>query len=187
MSRPNACITTGQSSGTTTGLETFPFPPRNARHLRFIGRGNSQSNWNSVTEFSVPLAEAIDATDADSNGLPDSWEIHHFGSTGQAPQLGALYIAGLDPRSAEPDPTLRIEPAAHPGSYQLRLLPRGAIGPGYIGKTRRYRILSSPNPGTGPWLPLSGQNIIAGDNLPRVIPLETSAPAAFHRASSWLE
>jgi unsaturated rhamnogalacturonyl hydrolase len=48
-------VFTGQSSGTGTALEMFTFPARSARYIRYIGRGNSTSTWNSVTGFMLPL------------------------------------------------------------------------------------------------------------------------------------
>ena len=52
----------GQSSGTTTGLETYDIPDTSTRYIRYYGNGNINSTgadtaWNSVTEveiFAVP-------------------------------------------------------------------------------------------------------------------------------------
>ncbi len=43
----------GQGSGTTTNLQRFSFPSRWARYVRIVGHGNSQSDWNSITEARV--------------------------------------------------------------------------------------------------------------------------------------
>ncbi|MEX1117034.1 MAG: glycoside hydrolase family 88 protein [Akkermansiaceae bacterium] len=183
-------VFTGQSSGSSTQLETFRFPSRNARYLRYIGRGNSTSDWNSVTEIRLPIltAEALDAADSDANGLPDSWEIHHFGATGVDPSLKSAYITGSDPRSPAPDPLLSIESPVPPHGYHLRILPSAAFGPGYLGWTRRYRILTSQNLSTPSWRPLPDQEILTGDNVLRLIPIDTSsAPRSFFRTHAWLE
>lgn len=41
----------GASSGTTSGLETFPVGSVNARYVRVNGHGNSATAWNSISEF----------------------------------------------------------------------------------------------------------------------------------------
>jgi hypothetical protein len=41
------------SSGTTTDLETLSFSPIAARFVRYVGLGNSQSAWNSLTEVQL--------------------------------------------------------------------------------------------------------------------------------------
>jgi hypothetical protein len=46
-------LTNVTSSGTTTAEESFDFPDRPARYLRYVGHGNSVNTWNSVTELSV--------------------------------------------------------------------------------------------------------------------------------------
>jgi hypothetical protein len=43
----------GQSNGRSTAGERFAFPPTQARHVRYLGQGNSDNAWNSVTEFRV--------------------------------------------------------------------------------------------------------------------------------------
>jgi hypothetical protein len=48
-----ATVYGGQSSGTTTGLQTFDFADVPARYVRVVGHGNSQSDWNSLTEVAV--------------------------------------------------------------------------------------------------------------------------------------
>jgi hypothetical protein len=43
----------GESSGTTTALETYNFTDKDARWVRYLGHGNDTSAWNSVTEIEV--------------------------------------------------------------------------------------------------------------------------------------
>lgn len=43
----------GQSSGETANLETFNFSPTKAKYVRIIAKGNTKSNWNSVTEVNI--------------------------------------------------------------------------------------------------------------------------------------
>jgi hypothetical protein len=41
------------SSGTTSDLESFSIPSQNSRYVRYLGYGNSNSNWNSILEFKI--------------------------------------------------------------------------------------------------------------------------------------
>src|SRR5262249_52754744 len=48
----------GQSSGTTTALETFDFADVSARYVRVLGHGNTVNAWNSITETEVWVESA---------------------------------------------------------------------------------------------------------------------------------
>lgn len=50
-------IFNGESSGTTAGLEKYEFTPANARYVKIVGYGNSQSLWNSITETRIDFDE----------------------------------------------------------------------------------------------------------------------------------
>jgi len=50
----------GQSSGTTTALETYDFSDVSARYVRIVGQGNSVNAWNSITETEVWIETATD-------------------------------------------------------------------------------------------------------------------------------
>lgn len=183
-------VFTGQSGGSSTNFETFRFPSRNTRYLRYIGRGNSTSDWNSVTEIRLPVAKALDAADSDANGLPDAWEIHHFGSIGQPPTLRPAYLTGIaaQPGNHPSLPALRIGPSSPAGPLLLQLATRAAFGPGYLGKVRKHRILTSPDMAPGNWQPLPGSADIPADNLEHALPVgHPASPAAFYRAATWLE
>jgi len=41
------------SSGTTTAEQTFDFPDRSARYVRYLGHGNTVNAWNSLYEVSL--------------------------------------------------------------------------------------------------------------------------------------
>jgi hypothetical protein len=43
----------GQSSGTTTQLEEYGLGNLTGRYVRIVGHGNSESNWNSITEVEI--------------------------------------------------------------------------------------------------------------------------------------
>lgn len=47
-------VWSGNSNGTTTGLQTFDFTDVAARYVRIVGHGNSSGNgWNSISELEV--------------------------------------------------------------------------------------------------------------------------------------
>ena len=43
-------VFSGDSSGTTNEFETLAIPGR-VRYIRYVGFGNTQGSWNSITEF----------------------------------------------------------------------------------------------------------------------------------------
>ena len=92
-------VFTGQSSGTTTNLERFDCTNSWARYVRIVGRGNSQSAWNSYTEVNIhtttnyapvaaadnvttnsaqPLAINVLANDSDADGGPQPLAVTAF-------------------------------------------------------------------------------------------------------------
>jgi rhamnogalacturonyl hydrolase YesR len=48
----------GETSGTTSELETYTFNPVNARYVKIFGYGNSSSKWNSITETRINYQES---------------------------------------------------------------------------------------------------------------------------------
>ncbi|MGL1888688.1 MAG: polysaccharide lyase family 7 protein, partial [Reichenbachiella sp.] len=46
-------VYTGESSGSTLGLESYSFDATSARYVRITGLGNSSNTWNSVTEAEI--------------------------------------------------------------------------------------------------------------------------------------
>lgn len=46
-------VYSGQSSGSTAGYESFPFPQTQARYIRITGYGNTSNTWNSISEIKV--------------------------------------------------------------------------------------------------------------------------------------
>ncbi len=188
-------VYSGASSGLGLGLETFSFPARLARHVRYMGYGNSVSIWNSLTEVSIPLPQTIDSYDGDADGVPDAWEFNRLGTTAPA-ALSVLagtgrtvrdaYITGADTVALQNDSALSIEAGSVDG-FGLRLLPRAAFGPGYAGKTRKYRVVTSTSLAPASWQAVPGYESISGDNVPIVIPVTATTGARFYRAEIWLE
>lgn len=177
-------------------LQTFSFPPQPTKFVRYLGHGNSSNLWNSLTEVSIPVTFSTPdpAADADGNGLPAAWEIHHFGAQGQDPAadpngdgvtLEEDFILGGDPMAQNPN-LLQID-RNEAGQPRLTLDARAAFGPGYTGKTRKFRILTSTTLDGGDWQVLPGYEAIPGDNLPRSIAPPDGGARRFYKAASWLE
>lgn len=73
-------VFSGESSGTTTNLEEFYFTEVTARYIRYVGHGNSQNDWNSLTEVEILVDEAqptppttVNATAVSSAQINLSW------------------------------------------------------------------------------------------------------------------
>ncbi|MDF2922194.1 MAG: type protein [Paenibacillaceae bacterium] len=46
-------VYSGQSSGTTSGYESFAFGQTEARYIRIVGYGNTSNSWNSISEVRI--------------------------------------------------------------------------------------------------------------------------------------
>ncbi len=103
--------------------------------------GNSATG---LIEILYPPSPALDlATDSDSNGLSDSWEIEHFGAIGVAPLAdedgdGATnlmeYLAATNPRN----PASVFRPALHNSGSHLVVTVPTVSG-------RSYRVWGTAN------------------------------------------
>ena len=188
-------VFSGASSGRSTAPESFSFPPAPARHIRYVGHGNSVSTWNSVTEFDVGLPALLDRADQDGDGLPDAWESRQLGSLAWdadadpgriGTKLSEAYLLGRAPLDPGFTPVVRIEPAT-PQSLRVVLEPRAALGAGYVGKTRRYRLLGSGDLTPASWAAVQGWNDVPGDNIERVLAVGVPQNRLFFRVETWLE
>lgn len=111
-----------------------------------------------VIEILYPPAPVLDSgADSDSNGLPDAWEIEHFGAIGVDPAADAdgdgttnlmEYLAGTDPISA----ASVFRPTSHTSGGDLVLTVPTVSG-------RHYRVWGTANL-QGTWTP---HDTITGD------------------------
>jgi len=183
-------LTSRTSSGTTLDLESFSFTGVDARYVRYVGKGNSSSAWNSLTEAEIHAPGAGIPDDGDS--LPDDWEIARLGTTAYAPgddpfdkgqPVSADYLAGTDPR----DPTDRIKtlfnPTGTPGEFTFSFTARAAFGAGYSGLQRRYTLWTSPDLTTDSWTSVPGYESLPGNNLPVEATVSLGSDSAFYRLS----
>jgi hypothetical protein len=90
--------------------------------------------------------------DADGNGLPDAWEVHHFGASGidedghgDADRMDnrSEYVAGTDPTNALN--TFHLEVVTSNAFPYLRFYSVNADGPGYEGVNRKYSLECLPD------------------------------------------
>jgi hypothetical protein len=90
--------------------------------------------------------------DADGNGLPDAWEVHHFGASGidedghgdaDSMDNRSEYVAGTDPTNALS--TFRLEVVTSNTFPYLRFYSVHADGPGYEGVNRKYSLECLPD------------------------------------------
>jgi hypothetical protein len=106
--------------------------------------------------------------DSDGNGLPDVWEIAHFGAIGQNPDAvnpnGQTtyenFITGADPN--DPDSAFLLNIALSDNEQIVSFLARRAEGPGYEGMTRLYSLEFSPDPTDPSWEGIT--DLVPGNN-----------------------
>jgi hypothetical protein len=108
--------------------------------------------------------------DTDGNGLPDLWELTHFGAVGQDPNAVLAngqttwqnFLAGTNPN--DPDDVFRLNISRDGSERRVSFLARRAEGPGYDGTTRLYTLESNQNLTGDAWnhvpdfVDLPGQN-----------------------------
>jgi hypothetical protein len=112
-----------------------------------------------LIEILYPPAQILDlAADSDSNGLPDAWEIEHFGAIGVDPAADAdgdgttnlmEYLAGTDPGN----PASVFRPTSHTSGGNLVLTVPTVSG-------RHYRVWGTANL-QGTW---TEHDMITGDD-----------------------
>jgi hypothetical protein len=128
--------------------------------------------------------------DANSDGLPDNWQVFVFGTT-NAP--GAFdwdydgdpnqdeYVFGSEATNELSEARLSIS-----GTSDVVLLTfptREAYGPGYFGLERRY-ALESASSVTGSWIP--GDTFMA-TNGTRTVPSPWGGSSLYYRVRAWLQ
>ncbi|MEM8485673.1 MAG: Ig-like domain-containing protein [Bacteroidota bacterium] len=87
-----------ESSGATTGLETYNITPVTARYVRIIGYGTSSNAWNMISEaslgFDTQITQAFgDVTGNGTVSASDASAILEY-TVGYIELEGAAYIAG---------------------------------------------------------------------------------------------
>lgn len=115
------------------------------------------------------VTSAPSAGDSDGNGLPDDWEISHFGAIGVDPSADAdgdgasnlsEYLAGTDPR--DPSSVFRCEITGEGATVVVRVA---------TVEGRRYRLMGRESLNAGAWAEL---DVVEGDGQTVEWDMETS-------------
>lgn len=134
------------------------------------------------------------ATDIDGNGLPDAWELYHFGGLSQGAGAAAAngqtlaqhYQAGTDPNDPEAE-GFQLHLAATGNLKEVFFTARPAVGPGYEGLTRRYTLESKTGLADPLWSGVTGFIEIAGNNQTVVYQTAGTSGTAFFRGRITLQ
>lgn len=124
-------------------------------------------------------------TDANGDGVPDSWELAQMNNR---PGLLTSYIAGTDPNNPLDVFNVDIETTTN-GVIQVGFQTASAQGSGYEGRSRYYALETSTNLQTGGWSSVTNFSRILGANQAVTYmsaPGLASSPV-FFRARVWLE
>jgi hypothetical protein len=130
-----------------------------------------RTNFTVVERGAVQRLDfGLAVSDSDGDGLPDSWELVHFGGLGQIP--GNLttngqtvlqhFIAGTDPANPNGGFRLQIDLTNNLKHVWFTAVP--AEGPGYEGMTRVYTLQYRPVLNAGFWTDVPGYINVPGAN-----------------------
>jgi hypothetical protein len=134
---------------------------------------------------------AASNVDADGDGLPDAWELVHFGTLSHdgsyvcANGLTARqnYIAGTDPNT--PSSAFKLNLSLTNGQPSVSFIASSAQGTGYSGQSRYYSLESSTSL-LGVYVGVAYYSNILGSDQLISYPIG-SDPARFFRARVWLQ
>jgi hypothetical protein len=128
----------------------------------------------------------------DADGLPDTWEMLHFGNLNTSAATVNLngqtalqnYVAGTTPGNS--NNVFKLTSSLSGSNRVVSFPATEAQGVGYEGKQRYYSLESSPSP-TGPWVTVGAMANILGAGQ-TVTHQTTNQPApAFYRGRVWLQ
>jgi hypothetical protein len=130
-----------------------------------------QTNFTVVERGTVRRLDfGVAVSDSDGDGLPDSWELLHFGNLGQTPggtttngqTVVQHFIAGTVPNDPNGGFRLYIDQSNH--VKHVWFTAARAEGPGYEGMTRVYTLQYRPVLGSGFWTDVPGYINVVGTN-----------------------
>jgi hypothetical protein len=138
-----------------------------------LNRAGNESDYSAELVVFRPV-EPPAPIDSDANGLPDAWEIAHFGELrvlGMTPQDdsdhdGSLniaeYMAGTDPTDSQSRPKLQINQVGD--QIQVSFTAVQATGIGYEGTTRVYSLQRCDDLGAGAWIDVPSVSTVLAQN-----------------------
>lgn len=150
-----------------------------------LNREGNESDYSRELVVFRPVEPQV-PIDSDANGLPDAWEIAHFGelrvlgmdSQDDSDHDGssniAEYMAGTDPTDSQSRPKLQISQMGD--QIQVSFTAVQATGIGYEGKTRVYSLQRCDDLGSGAWSDVPGVSIVLAQN--QVVSYEGGASAS---------
>ena len=144
------------------------------------------------------MTAGSDGKDADTNGIPDAWEITRFGGIGiQGASAGddddhdgvsniQEYIAGTDPSDNESRPLIAIQSSG--GEVEVLFRALEAVGPGYSGRTRFYTLEQCTDLASGTWVAVApATEISARNQMCSFVETATDSSVRFYRVRTRLE
>lgn len=132
-------------------------------------------------------------SDSDADGLPDTWELLHFGnlnqSGGSIAANGATvmqnFVCGADPNRAN-DP-FKLNITVSNNQRGISFFARRAEGIGYEGRSRFYSLESAASLTATSWSGVANLTNLPGNNQTLLFQTTSTNSPAFYRGRTWLE
>jgi len=156
-----------------------------ARSIDWLGAAHATVAENKTFCNYGAVIVSLGLHDFDNDGLPDAWEIFHFGETNSSGDAfsdsdrasdGEEYIAGTDP--TDPLSVFALRIVWSNGLPVVRFLAIEAAGVGYDGLSREYDLEFAPDGALSPWGGVAGYTNIPGSNQTIEAAGPTNAPGA---------
>lgn len=153
------------------------------------------NKWGYAGDYSQPVTVTLPLSplpDADADGLPDAWEIEHFGTLssekgdpdgdydGDGYANLQEYTAGTDPADSASGPFILLSVQNKHVTLSFEALKAGP------GQSRYYALERSESLSQPDWAPIPGFDRILGDDSV-ITYTERNRKRAFYRLSIWLE
>jgi len=142
----------------------------------------------------IDIVVGAPPSDSDHDGLPDAWELAHFGNLTNNPSsdpnhkgasLFSDFIAGTDPNDT--NDVFKVYITLIDTNEFVSFFGRLAEGAGYDGMSRHYALESSSDLTSGFWSSVPGYTNVLGENETITHTAVSAQPSLFYRARVWLE
>lgn len=139
-----------------------------------------------------PAAGGATTNDTDADGLPDAWELQHFGNLNTNAASVNLnhqtalqnYVAGTAPNN--PASAFRVSSTLSNGVRVISFPTTLAAGAGYEGRQRFYALESGPTP-IGPWQPVLELDSVLATNQTIAHQSPGQSAPVYYRGRVWLQ